>query len=80
MTAKSAAKSKRGPYRIPTIYPLSDELRLRQKIRLSDAARLTSLHEDTFKKEYPELIIRVTDRIQVVELGDVLAIGKSTKD
>jgi hypothetical protein len=84
MTVKSAksaevTKPKRGPYKIPSIYPLSGELQLRQKIRVADAARLVSLCEDTFRKEYPELIRNVTDRIQVVELGDALAIGQAVE-
>jgi hypothetical protein len=75
--AQSETKPSRGPYKIPSIYPLSGELRLRQKIRVADAARLNAMHEDTFRKEYPELIKNVTDRIQAVELGDALAIGQS---
>jgi hypothetical protein len=70
-------KSSRGPYKIPSIYPLSEKLQLRQKIRVKDAARLNAMHEDTFRKEYPQLIKKVTDRLDVVELGDALAIGQS---
>jgi len=67
----------RGPYKIPSIYPLSAALQLRQKIRVKDAAKLNAMHEDTFRKEYSHLIRRVTDRLEVVELGDALAIGQS---
>jgi hypothetical protein len=80
MAAKSAdakTKSARGSYKIPTIFPLAGELRLRQKIRVADAAKLNAMHEDTFRSTYPELIRNVTDRIQAVELGDALAVGQS---
>jgi len=82
MATKSTDKSeterkKRGPYKIPSIYPLSGELWLRQKIRVADAAKFNAMHEDTFRKEYGHLIKNVTDRIQAVELGDALAIGQS---
>jgi hypothetical protein len=68
---------KRGPYKIPSIYPLSDDLRLRQKIRVADAARLNAMSEDAFRKAHGHLIRHVTDRLQAVELGDALNIGQS---
>jgi hypothetical protein len=74
-----AAKAKRGPYKIPSIYPLSEALQLRQKIRVKDAARLNSLHEDTFRAQHSHLIKKVSDRVEAVELGDALAIGQQSK-
>jgi hypothetical protein len=71
-----SSKRERGPYKIPSIYPLSPQLQLRQKIRVADAARLNSMHEDTFRKEHSALIKKVADRVEVVELGDALSIGK----
>jgi hypothetical protein len=62
----------RGAYKIPTIFPLPPELRRRQKIRVSDAAKLNAMHEDTFRARYSHLIRSLGGRIQVVELGDAL--------
>jgi hypothetical protein len=69
--------AKRGPYKIPSIYPLSGDLRLRQKIRVADAARLNAMSEDAFRAKYSHLIKRVTERLQAVELGDALNVGQS---
>jgi hypothetical protein len=69
--------TRRGAYKIPSIYPLSEALQPRQKIRVKDAARLNAMHEDTFRREYSHLIKKVTDRLDAVELGDALAIGQS---
>jgi len=69
--------AKRGAYKIPSIYPLTGDLRLRQKIRVKDAARLNAMHEDTFRAKYGHLIKKVTDRLDVVELGDALDVGTS---
>jgi len=69
--------AKRGPYKIPSIYPLSADLRLRQKIRVADAARLNAMSEDAFRAKYQHLIKRVTDRLQAVELGDALELPKA---
>ena len=44
-------QKRRGPYKLPTIFPLSPELQRHQKIRVEDAARLNAMHPDTFKKE-----------------------------
>jgi hypothetical protein len=52
MASKLKQTTARGPYKIPTIYPLPDSLALRQKIRVKDAARLNAVHEDTFRKEH----------------------------
>jgi hypothetical protein len=68
--------AKRGSYKIPSIYPLPDWLRLHQKIRVSEAARLNAMHEDTFRKEHADKIVKVTDRLEAVELGTAIAIGK----
>jgi hypothetical protein len=74
-----AAHKKRGPYKLPSIYPLSPELQLRQKIRVADAAKLNAMHEDTFREHYKHLIKNVTDRLDAVELGDALDIGEPKK-
>jgi len=44
-------QKRRGPYKLPTIFPLSPELQRHQKIRVEDAARLNAMCPDTFKKE-----------------------------
>jgi hypothetical protein len=68
----------RGPYKLPSIYPLSEDLRMRQKIRVADAARLNAMHEDTFREHHKSIIKKVTDRLEAVELGDALNIGKQS--
>jgi hypothetical protein len=73
MALKKSAE--RGPYKIPTIYPLPEWLRLRQKIRVSEAARLNAMHEDTYRKEHADTIKKVSERVEAVELGDALAVG-----
>jgi hypothetical protein len=70
-----AESQKRGPYKLPSIYPLSPDLRLRQKIRVAEAAKLNAMSEDTFREHHGKLIRNVTDRIQAVELGDALNVG-----
>ena len=75
MASKRKGTTERGPYKIPTIYPLSESLQLRQKIRVSDAARLNAVHEDTFRKEHGHLIKKISDNVDAVELGDALAVG-----
>ena len=75
MASKLKQTTARGPYKIPTIYPLPDSLALRQKIRVKDAARLNAVHEDTFRKEHGHLIKKISENVEAVELGDVLAVG-----
>jgi hypothetical protein len=72
---KTMTKS-RGKYSIPSIYPLPERLERRQKIRVSDAARLNAMDEDTYRKHHGHTIRRVTTRLDAVELGDALDIGK----
>jgi hypothetical protein len=67
---------KRGPYKLPTIFPLSPELQRRQKIRVRDAARLNCMSEDTFRKEHSDLIRKLSDRVEGVELGDAIDLGQ----
>jgi len=69
--------AQRGPYKLPTIYPLSPELQRRQEIRVKDAARLNAMHEDTFRKEYQHLIRKVSDRVESVERGDAIDLPKA---
>jgi hypothetical protein len=64
----------RGPYKIPSIYPLSPELQLRQKIRVADAAKLNAVHEETFRKDHGHLIKKVSERVEAVELGDAISL------
>jgi hypothetical protein len=70
-------QKRRGPYKLPTIFPLSPELQRRQKIRVEDAAKLNAMHEDTFRKTYPHLIRKVSDRVEAVELGDAIDLPKA---
>jgi hypothetical protein len=52
--------------------PLSDTLALRRKIKVKEAAALNSMHEDTFRKNFPETIVHLGPRLDVVELGVAL--------
>jgi hypothetical protein len=51
-------------------------LELRQKISVQKAAELNDIHEDTFRKRYPHLIKKISERRDAVELGDAIAIGE----
>jgi hypothetical protein len=51
-------------------------LELRRKISVRQAAELNDIHEDTFRKRYPHLIKRISERRDAVELGDAIAIGE----
>ena len=55
---------------------LPEELALRRKISVKEAAELNNLSEDTFRRRYRHLIQKISPRRQAVELGDALAIGK----
>ena len=66
----------RGAYKIPSIYPLPPDLRLRQKIRVADAAKLNALSEDAFRQHFAHLILNIGPRLQAVELGDALNVGR----
>jgi len=70
-------QKRRGPYKLPTIFPLSPELQRHQKIRVEDAARLNAMHPDKFKKRYAHLIRKVSDRVEAVELGDAIDLPKA---
>jgi len=70
-------QKRRGPYKLPTIFPLSPELQRHQKIRVEDAARLNAMCPDTFKKFYGHLIRKVSDRVEAVELGDAIDLPKA---
>jgi hypothetical protein len=49
---------------------------LRQKISVRQAAKLNNIHEDTFRRRYPHLIKKISERRDAVELGDAIAIGE----
>jgi hypothetical protein len=51
----------------------------RRKISVKKAAELNDLSVDTFKRNYPHLIKKVSPRREAVELGDVLDIGEQSK-
>jgi hypothetical protein len=53
------------------------DLTLRKKISVREAAALNDLSEDSFKRHYGHLIIKVSPRRNVVALGDALAIGQA---
>jgi len=44
----------------------------RRKISVKQAAELKNLSEDTFKRRYPHLIEKVSERRNACELGKVL--------
>jgi hypothetical protein len=57
--------------------PLSPDLTRHRRISVQAAADIIDVHEDTFRKHFGHLIHRVGPRLDRVELGDVLSIGKS---
>jgi len=59
---------------------LPPHLELRRKISVRRAAELNDLSEDSFRRNYPHLIRKVSPRRDAVELGDALAVGAPTKD
>jgi hypothetical protein len=54
-------------------------LELKKKISVKKAAELAGLSEDSFRRHYKGLIKKITPRRDVVELGDVLAIGSEKR-
>ncbi len=59
--------------------PLSDQLALRRKISVREAAELNDISEDTFRRRYKHLLRKISPRRDAVELGDALAIGNEAK-
>jgi hypothetical protein len=47
-------------------------LELRKKIWVREAAALNGISEDSFRRHYPHLILKITPRRDVVELGDAI--------
>jgi hypothetical protein len=54
-------------------------LQLARVAPLPECAEITSLSEDTLKREYPELIVRVSPRRIGIRVGDCLRIARSQK-
>jgi hypothetical protein len=54
-------------------------LELKQKVSVKKAAALNDIHEDTFRKRYPHLIKKISERRDAVELGDARAVGELKK-
>lgn len=46
-----------------------------RRVSVQVAADLLGISSDTFRKEYRDLLIRVSERRLVVKLDDVLALG-----
>jgi hypothetical protein len=61
----------------PTIAGLSP-LELKRKVSVQEAAAMNDMHPDTFRRNFPHLIKRVSKRRQAVELGDVIALPPPT--
>jgi hypothetical protein len=56
--------------------PGPDWLDLKKKISVKRAAELSGVSEDTFRRHFSHLIRKISPRRDVVELGDVIAIGE----
>jgi hypothetical protein len=52
------------------------DLALLQKVSVKKAAALNDVSEDTFRRNYPHLIKKVSPRRDAVELRDALAVGE----
>jgi hypothetical protein len=59
----------------PAKKALPSHLELRRKISVKEAAKLNDVCEDTFRRRYPQLIVRISPRRDAVALGDALAVG-----
>jgi hypothetical protein len=54
---------------------LPDELAVRRKVSVKQAAALNNLSEDTFRRHFKHLIKQITPNRQAVDLEDAVAIG-----
>jgi hypothetical protein len=54
-----------------------DDLALRRVVTLRQAAEMSSLSEDTLRRRYAELIIKLSPRRSGMRLSDVLSLGQS---
>jgi hypothetical protein len=57
----------------PDIADLTPQ-QLREKIRVSKAAKMNALSEKTFRKHYGHLIRKLTERLHRVELIDAITL------
>jgi hypothetical protein len=57
---------------------LSPELEQARIITLQEAAKLSSISVDSWKRNHPDKIVRLSERRVGVRLADVLAIGKAS--
>jgi hypothetical protein len=51
-------------------------LELQRGISVAEAAKLNGVSEDTFRREYPHLILQMSPRRDIVRLGNALNAGK----
>ena len=51
-------------------------LERRRKISVKKAAELNDVSEDTFRRNFPHLIKKISPRRDAVELGDALDVGE----
>jgi hypothetical protein len=74
MVDRSGTTPKPGPLspwsRLGPLGPLE----LKRKISVKRAAELNDVSEDTFRRHYRHLIIKVSPRRDAVELGDAIAL------
>jgi len=63
---------KKKPAALPTTIVGLTPLELERKIPMADAARLNSVHPQTFRKNYEHLLIRVGRRRDFVKLRDAI--------
>jgi len=49
---------------------------LNRMIPVKEGAEIIDIHEDTFRKHYAHLIVKIGPRLDRVRIGDVYAIGR----
>jgi hypothetical protein len=55
---------------------LPNDLKPLRKISVAEAAELNAISEDTFRRRFPHLIRKISNRRQAVNLQDAIEIGK----
>jgi hypothetical protein len=56
--------------------PLPAAVAGRRKISVGQAAEIAGIHEDTWRKHYSHLILKLGPRLERVNLEDALSVGE----
>jgi hypothetical protein len=58
--------------------PNPTPIELNRIVPMPEASRLSSLHPDTLREQYPELIVQLSPKRQGMRVGHALMLRKST--